>query len=766
MTSRGRPPLVPLILIALLGGALGFFAGRGGAGQPLHSEPSGIEAPFVELAGGPVPETPGGIGPLSAPLYVLLLEGLGIRQPGGVPAVRLRQALLLGVVLPLLTMTAAAAAFGAAAALPAGLLALLPGALWLEISMLTPFGWQALCALLALIALIRLPPRAAPLALRCAVAAVALVLARLLGAAWAPAMALVTGLWLLLRGRWSGLAAFVAAALLIVVLPGFLNEGRAKPIATDPFGLGGADAWAGFHTGATGIDPRRGESGLWRWQTLRDQGLELERRLKRRVTPQDVIAEGYTEARRWALAHPLEAVRLAGWKAFLSVSGYDPPAPESLAFRARTLLPWSRPLLPLAALVTGLGCVGLWMTVRRRRTAGAGGTPPDPAVPDAAERATNPAIMEPAPFLLLLLAVASASALSIARAGDRLPLLVALAAPAAWALLSIRDAWARGSTRARVSMTLAPAAVIALLATPWWTLAPRAETPSEDLFLLASLKARAGASAEATARLESALRADPHHAGARMALASALAQDGLFDEALTEITQVTEELPPLSAAWRFRALLHQQKGQYQEALAAYETLTTLDPLNPEYWNNLGTLHVTLGAYEPAVAALRMSLTVDSTYVTARRNLEEILRRGPEGIRGGVPSTGAPADGMRQIEQGVAAVMQALQSGNSAEAERIVAQLRQAFGSTPDVDFATATVHLQKGELAPAIELYERCRAAMPGNPVLLNNLAAAYARSGQLARSIPLWEEVLRADPTNQMVRSNIEAARRELSGG
>lgn len=633
----------------------------------------------------------------------------------------------------------------------AGVLALLTGPLWIHLTWILPTGWQAAAAL-AFLALVARPP-GSPEVLRpgsgpigrAVLAGVLIAVARLFGAAWAPFLAVAWIVITLLRGRPAEAAACFAGALLVFAAPA-LNGFTRTPIAMSPFLTGGMDAANGFHDGASGIEPRIGERGPWRWRTQRDLSLQVEREEGKRLSYDEASRAWYGRTLQWAATHPLQSFGLGLRKAWYTLSGYDPPSPESLLFRAQRLIPWARPLLYVVALLTGLGLAGLWAA--RRRDA----VEPVTGASSSASSSVPPAEPSPdiAPVMALLVATLLASALYLVRSGDRLPLLLGLAGPAAWALLRVK---------VRPSIGITAAVLAALFAVPWFTLAPRAESAAENHFVVSTLLDRQRRPAESIAEIEKALRADPSHAAARLSLVASLARDGLFEQAAEEGDRVVAENPNFGAAWRLLTVLHQRTNNYARAAEAYERLIELDPMNPELHNNLGTLYASLGRYDDSVAALKAALAINPNYQSARVNLTEIEKRGPEGLAGAMLQTPTAGAAGNPLQQGLAAVMQSIQANDLATAERIIGELRANYGASPDVDFAAGTLAMQQGKVAEAIELYERSRSQFGSNPIFLNNLGTAYARANRMPEAIATWQAVLRIDPTNDLAQKNLAAA-------
>lgn len=777
-SPRRAAPWIVLLALALCGAALGLVASLQSGDRLLFKDASGQELPYYFLGRaleGPHPGEPSGTVP--GPLYPLLVKALGGGRDGGLRGARSLQMVLLGALLPLLSLFAARRLFGRTAGILAGVLTLLLGPVWVHLTWLLPYGWQAALGLLAVGLAAGGPERRAAAggtggagtragagaaagvrvgragAGRALLVGLVIGAARLFGAAWAPFLALA---WLavhLWRRRYLQALAVVAGASILLAAP-LIDRVVSRPVASPPLLMGGMESALGFHNGAAGIDPRRGDRGEWRWFSTRDLMLQLDQESGGRSTPTQASLAWYGRTLRWALTHPLKTIGLLALKAWYVVGGYDPPSPESLQFRASQTIPWARLLLPVAALVSGLGLAGLW-GFRGRRPAGA----PAAGAPDATRAADGPLPVDLAPILTLLAATLLAGMLYYVRSGDRLALLLALTGPAGWAMATI---FAR---RQRLLAMVAGGATI-LVALPWLILAPRAESAADDRYLLASVMDRKGEGAAAMNDLEQALRLDPSHALARLSLATSLARDGLFEQTIEEAGRVTREQPRLSVAFRILAMACQQTKRYEESAAAYQRLTELEPGNPEAWNNLGTLYVSLNRYEDAVAALQKALALDPNYRSARTNLTELQKRGPEGLKGAqptLPGGGTGGGSSADLARGILSAMNSARAGDVAAAEKTLDALRERFGASPDLDFAAGTVALQKGDLNMAIELYQRCRQSMRNNTMLLNNLAAAYGRAGRLAEAIPLWEEALALNPDDQFARQNLESARQQI---
>jgi tetratricopeptide (TPR) repeat protein len=730
MTAPVRTPWIPLLVLAALGALVAFLWSGTVASRPVMIDAMGAEASFAAGArnlDSPRPTEP----PMSvnAPAYPHLLAALGDVRASFAGARRV-QWILLAALLPLLAGLAGARHFGATAGIVAAALVLLLGGFWLATSAITPHAWQAA---FALVVLLLAPPLGRPRAGSLLPAALAmgfvLAAARAFGAAWAPALAVVLAILMLARREYTagiGLAAVFGLSLLLVGALRLDPVGGPLPL----LGGGGPDARLGWHDGATGVDPRRGETGAWRWVSIRDFGMEAERELGRAVSMPELSRHAYGQAAGWIAGHPLQAGLLALRKAWLVLSGVELAAPDSAVFRARQVAPWAAWLLPVSILVMALGLAG---------AAGAAGVRNQSATIDGLTV-----------LKALLLATVLAALGGVVRTGDRFALLVAMTGAAGWTLAHV-------GRLSRATLALGVAALL-LGAAAWYVDGRRLESPAEDHFQMGTMLERQRRTAEAGAEYDQALAADPNHLAARIVRAGRLAADGLYDGAISEAESVVASNPKLPSVWLMLARLYQSQNRLVEAQSAYERALELAPRDVEAWNNLGTIHAALGHYEPAIAALKKALAIDPNYRNAFVNLTELEKRGPEGLAASTPTLSQPAAGAQSIAEGVGLVMQRIQANDVAGAQAILAGLREQFGASPDIDLAAGTLALHTGRLDEAVTLLERARSSTTLAAAAWFNLGTAQARRGDIPKAREAFEAVLRLDPTNEPARAALAA--------
>ncbi|MDZ4803362.1 MAG: hypothetical protein SGI90_00695 [Candidatus Eisenbacteria bacterium] len=365
MTSRHATPWPGLLILLVLGGLIAFLTARMAADRPMFQEPAGGEYQYVAAARNL--DSPRMIEPpvsTTAPAYPHLLAQFG-DLTSGIAGARQMQWILLGALLPFLSGLAAARHFGARAGLVAGGLVMLTGGFWVSAGTLVPHAWQAVGALILLLLTPRFTrqnesPEDRPAPLLAAVIGMGIVLAitRLFGAAWAPALAVVLLVVLLVRREFIPGIALVAAFGIALALGGAARLDKTAGAAPLLFG-GGVDAVLGWHDGATGVDPRRGESAPWRWTTAREIAIETEKTEKRSLNIPELSRKSYAHASAWAVRHPAASLELVLRKYWLVLSGAELAAPESARFRAEQTVPWARWLLPVSILVMVLGMAGL-----------------------------------------------------------------------------------------------------------------------------------------------------------------------------------------------------------------------------------------------------------------------------------------------------------------------------------------------------------------------------------------------------------------------
>lgn len=745
MTIRHDTPWPGLLILLLLGGLIGFLTARVGIERPLIQQAVGTEYSFVAAARNL--DSPQMVEPpvsTTAPAYPHLLARLGDLTTG-IKGARQVQWTLLGGLLPFLAGLAAARHFGARTGLVAGGLALVTGGFWVSAGTLVPYAWQTVGALLLLVLA---PPFGRPMETYSvklpAVIGMGVVLAltRLFGAAWAPAWVVLLAMVLIVRRQFKPGLAILAAFGLALALGGAARLDK-MPGAMPLIGGGGVDALYGWHDGATGIDPRRGEGAPWRWTTAREIAIEAERTAGRGMSVAEFSRMNYARAAGWALSHPIPAVGLAFRKSWLVLSGVELAAPESASFRAAQTVPWAGWLLPISILIMTLGLAGVAGLSNRDGAA-------RPESPTSNGPSGRPALDGLTVIKTLILATLLAAIGGVFRSGDRMALLGTLTGVAAWTLTHFRSLpW-------RPTLLVGAAAMI-MGATAWTTEGRRLESTAEDNYQLGTALDRMKRSAEAGAAYDRALAADPRHVGAQLARAGRLAADGLYDGAISEAENIVAANPRLVTVWHMLARLYQTQNRWTEAVSAYERVVEETPRDPEAWNNLGTIHATLGHYEPAVAALKQALAIDPNFRNAYVNLTELEKRGPAGLAGATPSVQEPATGADALAAGVDDVMQKIQANDVAGAQAILSRLRESFGASPEIDMAAGTLALHVGRLDEAASLLERARSSPKLAMAAWYNLGVVRSRQGQSGAAISAFEEVLKLDPNNQPASRGIE---------
>ncbi len=129
------------------------------------------------------------------------------------------------------------------------------------------------------------------------------------------------------------------------------------------------------------------------------------------------------------------------------------------------------------------------------------------------------------------------------------------------------------------------------------------EDPTSRIFApLAEAYRKAGLVDEAIEIAREGLRIHPHFIGGRVALARALFDKNLFDEVISELSAIIQDVPDNLAAQRLLAESCLMTGRLAEALGAYKMLLYFHPQDLETAKLVGELESQ--AYEKGTLILR------------------------------------------------------------------------------------------------------------------------------------------------------------------
>lgn len=107
-------------------------------------------------------------------------------------------------------------------------------------------------------------------------------------------------------------------------------------------------------------------------------------------------------------------------------------------------------------------------------------------------------------------------------------------------------------------------------------------------------------------------------------LATALAQQGDYVDALSVLTDEIARADPTMRLQRVRAFLAQHANEYETAIPIYEAIVAVAPDDWETWNNLGNTRRLAGDAEAGLAALERAMELNSASGPVRLNYATAL----------------------------------------------------------------------------------------------------------------------------------------------
>ena len=132
--------------------------------------------------------------------------------------------------------------------------------------------------------------------------------------------------------------------------------------------------------------------------------------------------------------------------------------------------------------------------------------------------------------------------------------------------------------------------------------------------------------AEAQAQFESALKAQPGYALARLNLGIALLSQQKSDDARKALLEATEKLPRDPYGWYNLGLVYKDTGEHEKAIAAFRKVTEINPDEPDAFYFIGYLETQLQKFDEAIAAYQSALQVFPFHASAEFGLAKAYQR--------------------------------------------------------------------------------------------------------------------------------------------
>ena len=142
--------------------------------------------------------------------------------------------------------------------------------------------------------------------------------------------------------------------------------------------------------------------------------------------------------------------------------------------------------------------------------------------------------------------------------------------------------------------------------------------------MLGMFRSQVGDFGRAIEHLEPAFRARPADVRIANNLASALAHEKRYDDALNILTEELAAGDSSLQLLRLRGFLSQTLEQFTTAVDAYQRVVTADPADWESWNNLGNARRSAGDFGGSVEALRRAVSINPESAPVQLNLGTAL----------------------------------------------------------------------------------------------------------------------------------------------
>jgi tetratricopeptide (TPR) repeat protein len=132
--------------------------------------------------------------------------------------------------------------------------------------------------------------------------------------------------------------------------------------------------------------------------------------------------------------------------------------------------------------------------------------------------------------------------------------------------------------------------------------------------------------ADAQKQFDSALKAQPGYALAKLNLGISLLSQQKSEDAKKALLDASEKLPRDPYAWYNLGLVYKAVGEQEKAIAAFQRVTEIVPSEPDAFYFIGYLATQLQKYDDAIAAYQSALAVFPFHASAEFGLARAYQR--------------------------------------------------------------------------------------------------------------------------------------------
>jgi Flp pilus assembly protein TadD len=277
------------------------------------------------------------------------------------------------------------------------------------------------------------------------------------------------------------------------------------------------------------------------------------------------------------------------------------------------------------------------------------------------------------------------------------------------------------------------------------------------LELMAEAAVRSARWQDAEFALKSALSLQPDNLNLQLRLGGVYLAKGDASAARDVFRQLTEGYPHSDRAWAALGLLDARLGNHERAVRELERALNENPLLPEVQLTYGELKLLSGDLETAGEALRAAsnLLQDDPQVDGRLGQLLLAENRPEEalekLRSAVDRGFRPLDVQRQL------ALALVETGNHAEAERLIADLSP--GDSGDIGIVRGLLLLEQGRSGEAEVVLREVARDRPGDRGILNLLGVSVYRQARYPEAVELLTRALELEPESPVLEKNLEHA-------